>query len=77
MEQERMVEGSELTGDQWQFSLRPKRLNEYIGQRVLKENLEIFRIVSGLFRNCGETLWYNARIQAAARAQSEQSLARR
>ena len=42
MEQERMVEGSELTGDQWQFSLRPKRLNEYIGQRVLKENLEIF-----------------------------------
>ena len=37
-----MVEGSELTGDQWQFSLRPKRLNEYIGQRVLKENLEIY-----------------------------------
>ena len=37
-----MVEGSELTGDQWQFSLRPKRLNEYIGQTVLKENLEIF-----------------------------------
>lgn len=42
MEQERMVQGSELGGDQWQFSLRPKRLNEYIGQTSIKENLEIF-----------------------------------
>ena len=42
MEDERMVEGSELTGDQWQFSLRPKRLNEYIGQTAIKENLEVF-----------------------------------
>lgn len=42
MEQERMVQGSELGGDQWQFSLRPKRLSEYIGQTSIKENLEIF-----------------------------------
>lgn len=42
MEQERMVQGSELGGDQWQFSLRPKRLSEYIGQASIKENLEIF-----------------------------------
>ena len=42
MEDERMVEGAELTGDQWQFSLRPKRLGEYIGQTAIKENLEVF-----------------------------------
>ena len=38
----RMVGGNELTGDQWQFSLRPRRLNEYIGQDQVKGNLEIF-----------------------------------
>jgi Holliday junction DNA helicase, RuvB subunit len=50
MEQERMVGGIELTNDQWQFSLRPKKLSEYIGQVAIKENLEIF-IEAALMRN--------------------------
>lgn len=42
MNEERMVEGGELMMDEWQYSLRPKRLAEYIGQRQAKENLTVF-----------------------------------
>lgn len=42
MSEERMVEGGELMMDEWQYSLRPKRLAEYIGQRQAKENLTVF-----------------------------------
>ncbi|MBQ8682493.1 MAG: Holliday junction branch migration DNA helicase RuvB [Selenomonadales bacterium] len=42
MSEERIVEGGQLEIDQWQYSLRPKRLAEYIGQRQAKENLTVF-----------------------------------
>ena len=42
MEETRIIGGDELTGDNWQYSLRPKRLQEYIGQDQVKQNLSIF-----------------------------------
>ncbi len=42
MEETRIIGGDELTGDTWQYSLRPKRLQEYIGQDQVKQNLSIF-----------------------------------
>jgi len=42
MEEERIVAGSELEADNWQYSLRPRRLQEYIGQDQAKQNLSIF-----------------------------------
>ena len=39
---ERIVTTSEQFGDDWQYSLRPRRLREYIGQDKAKENLNIF-----------------------------------
>lgn len=39
---ERMITSSELDVDSWQFSLRPRHLNEYIGQDQVKQNLSIF-----------------------------------
>lgn len=42
MNEERIVEGAQLEMDQWQYSLRPKRLAEYIGQSKAKENLTVF-----------------------------------
>lgn len=39
---ERIVVGEEQEVDQWQYSLRPRRLQEYIGQDKVKENLSIF-----------------------------------
>lgn len=38
----RIIAGAENELDTWQYSLRPKRLSEYIGQDKVKENLEIF-----------------------------------
>lgn len=38
----RIVTGTESDTDTWQYSLRPKRLNEYIGQDKVKDNLDIF-----------------------------------
>lgn len=38
----RIVSGGEADGDGWQYSLRPKKLQEYIGQDKVKENLSIF-----------------------------------
>ena len=31
-----------MTADDWQYSLRPRRLNEYIGQDKVKQNLSVF-----------------------------------
>jgi Holliday junction DNA helicase RuvB len=42
MEEERIIAGGEQDIDTWQFSLRPRRLNEYIGQDRVKENLSVF-----------------------------------
>lgn len=42
MNEERIVEGGHQVMDEWQYSLRPKRLAEYIGQRQAKENLTVF-----------------------------------
>jgi len=42
MEEERLMDGAELQEDISGLSLRPHRLNEYIGQKAIKENLEIF-----------------------------------
>lgn len=38
----RIVATDEQYADDWQFSLRPKKLQEYIGQDKAKENLSIF-----------------------------------
>ncbi len=39
---DRVIAGSEQESDGWQYSLRPRRLNEYIGQSQVKDNLSIF-----------------------------------
>ena len=40
--EERIISNSEQSADDWQHSLRPRRLAEYIGQDKLKSNLSIF-----------------------------------
>ncbi|MCE5286769.1 MAG: Holliday junction branch migration DNA helicase RuvB, partial [Pelosinus sp.] len=40
--EERVIAGSEQAADNWQYSLRPRRLSEYIGQDQVKQNLSIF-----------------------------------
>lgn len=39
---DRIVTSKETSGDKWQFSLRPHRLAEYIGQKQIKDNLSVF-----------------------------------
>ncbi len=39
---ERVIATAEQSGDDWQYSLRPRRLVEYIGQDKVKQNLSIF-----------------------------------
>ncbi|MCR5176323.1 MAG: Holliday junction branch migration DNA helicase RuvB [Anaerovibrio sp.] len=41
-DEERLVTTNEQSGDEWQYSLRPHHLREYIGQEKVKENLDIF-----------------------------------
>lgn len=38
----RIVVGDEQEVDQWQYSLRPRKFEEYIGQDKVKDNLSIF-----------------------------------
>ena len=38
----RIVAMDEQRADDWQYSLRPRKLSEYIGQDKAKQNLEIF-----------------------------------
>ena len=38
---ERIIAGAEQEADGWQYSLRPRLLNEYIGQKQGKDNLSI------------------------------------
>ncbi len=40
--EDRIITGDEQEIDTWQYSLRPRRLVEYIGQDKVKENLDIF-----------------------------------
>jgi Holliday junction DNA helicase RuvB len=40
--EDRIIAGQEQDVDQWQYSLRPRRLVEYIGQDAVKNNLSIF-----------------------------------
>ncbi|EGO61848.1 Holliday junction branch migration DNA helicase RuvB [Acetonema longum] len=40
--EERLVAGMEQNADSWQYSLRPRRLQEYIGQDQVKNNLSVF-----------------------------------
>lgn len=40
--EDRIVIGEEQEVDQWQYSLRPRKLVEYIGQDKVKDNLSIF-----------------------------------
>ncbi|HAX73703.1 MAG TPA: Holliday junction branch migration DNA helicase RuvB [Firmicutes bacterium] len=47
---ERLVTPGELYGDDSELSLRPERLNQYIGQSAVKDNLRIF-IEAALKRN--------------------------
>jgi len=42
MNEGRIIAGEELDADGWQYSLRPRRLAEYIGQDKVKQNLSIF-----------------------------------
>ena len=39
---ERIITSLEQSTDDWQYSLRPRRLNEYIGQDKAKQNLSVF-----------------------------------
>ena len=39
---DRIIAGAEQEADGWQYSLRPRLLNEYIGQPQVKDNLSIF-----------------------------------
>lgn len=39
---DRIITGAEQEADGWQYSLRPRLLNEYIGQTQVKDNLSIF-----------------------------------
>ncbi|WP_418304831.1 Holliday junction branch migration DNA helicase RuvB [Phascolarctobacterium succinatutens] len=39
---DRIIAGAEQEADSWQYSLRPRLLNEYIGQTQVKDNLSIF-----------------------------------
>ena len=39
---DRIIAGAEQEADGWQYSLRPRLLNEYIGQTQVKGNLSIF-----------------------------------
>ena len=41
-EEVRLVSGGDREEDVWQYSLRPKYFNEYIGQREAKDNLNIY-----------------------------------
>lgn len=38
----RIVANDQQAGDDWQYSLRPRHLHEYIGQDKIKENLKVF-----------------------------------
>lgn len=42
MEEDRIVTGEKLTEDSFEQSIRPDRIDDYIGQGEVKENLEIF-----------------------------------
>ncbi len=42
MTDERIIHADEQDADSWEYSLRPKRLQEYIGQDQAKNNLSIF-----------------------------------
>lgn len=39
---DRIIAGAEQEADSWQYSLRPRLLNEYIGQTQVKDNMSIF-----------------------------------
>ena len=41
-EEVRLVGGGDREEDVWQYSLRPKYFNEYVGQREAKDNLNIY-----------------------------------
>jgi len=41
-EEGRIVSMDAQSADDWQYSLRPRKLNEYIGQDKVKENLSVF-----------------------------------
>lgn len=40
--EDRIIAGNQQDSDTWEYSLRPRRLNEYIGQDKVKNNLSIF-----------------------------------
>ena len=40
--EERIITGQEQDAVVWQYSLRPRRLAEYIGQNQVKQNMEVF-----------------------------------
>jgi Holliday junction DNA helicase RuvB len=40
--EDRIIAGNEQDSDTWEYSLRPRRLSEYIGQDKVKNNLSIF-----------------------------------
>ncbi|MBR3747930.1 MAG: AAA family ATPase, partial [Selenomonadaceae bacterium] len=39
---ERIISRDAQVADDWQYSLRPRRLSEYIGQDKVKQNLSVF-----------------------------------
>lgn len=41
-DKDRIIAGGQQEADVWQYSLRPRRLAEYIGQKQAKDNLSVF-----------------------------------
>ena len=39
---DRIITNEELVEDKEEYSLRPQRLSEYIGQKDVKENMKVF-----------------------------------
>ena len=57
--EERIITGQEQDADVWQYSLRPRRLAEYIGQNQVKQNMEVF-IKAGTILPFGPEVQYSS-----------------
>ena len=41
-QQERLIDGSANQTDNWDAALRPKKLDEYVGQEKIRANLSVY-----------------------------------
>ena len=61
----RIIAQDERTEDTWQYSLRPRKLDEYIGQKKAKENLKVF-VQAALNRSTGRPVSARRRSRASS-----------